>query len=108
MAIDGSSVDTSAGSPIPRFLTPLKGGTGSVNKPFGSVRLLSDDEIKELAQYIVAEVKLRGPFLSMSDFLNRRLIVTSGDSQNLGLYGALQAAIEKSPNINRDFTESCG
>jgi hypothetical protein len=58
-------------------------------------RDLTDEEIKQLAIAMVKQVKLRGPFLSLSEFINRRL-----DSTNptLSLKGALQAAIDD-PNV---------
>ncbi|WP_309398030.1 pilus assembly PilX family protein [Cerasicoccus maritimus] len=37
-------------------------------------RYLDDAMIQELAERIVDEVRLRGPFLSMSDFVNRELV----------------------------------
>lgn len=59
--------------------------------------ILDDRQLEELAVNIVEQVKLRGPFLNMSDFINRRL-----SNDETGLSGALQAAIEKSA-INRSF-----
>jgi hypothetical protein len=53
-------------------------------------RELDDDQIEELAEQIVKEVKTRGPFLSLADFLNRR----PGDSGDARLLGTVQAAIE--------------
>jgi len=53
-------------------------------------RTLDDTQIESLAEQIVKEVKSRGPFLSLSDFINRR----PGDSGNARLLGATQAAIE--------------
>ena len=55
-----------------------------------STRVLSDDEIERLALAVVEEVKKRGPFLSLSDFVNRRL---SNDEN--GEKGALEAAISR-------------
>lgn len=54
-------------------------------------RELTVDEIEELAKAMVNQVKIRGPFLSLSEFVNRRL-----DSRylNLSVKGALQAAID--------------
>lgn len=37
-------------------------------------RYLTDDMVTALAERIVDEVRLRGPFLSLSDFVNRRLV----------------------------------
>jgi hypothetical protein len=53
-------------------------------------RDLDDDALDELAGEIVEEVRKRGPFLSLGDFLNRRP-GGSGDEQWMG---AVQAAIE--------------
>ncbi len=52
-------------------------------------RALDDTEINNLASAIVAQVKSRGPFLSMADFVNRR----PGSDTNKAVEGALQAAI---------------
>ena len=67
---------------------------------WGEVRMLEPEGIKQLAQKIVEQVRKRGPFLSMSDFVNRRL--EAGEN---GLKGALQAAIDAT-DINRDFDDS--
>ena len=53
-------------------------------------RSLSDAEIDKLADEVVKQVKKRGPFLSMSNFVNRSY--SSSDSE-LQLAGALQTAI---------------
>ncbi len=42
------------------------------------LRYLNDDMIAVLAERIVDEVRLRGPFFSLSDFVNRRLIAPDG------------------------------
>lgn len=52
-------------------------------------RELTEDQLDKLAIAMVKEVKLRGPFLSMGEFLNRRL-----EPGELGRHGAVQAAIE--------------
>lgn len=57
---------------------------------------LSDAEIRALAEAIVAQVRARGPFMSLGDFVNRRL-TSSGTA---GQAGAIQAAIDES-GINR-------
>jgi hypothetical protein len=53
-------------------------------------RELTPEEIDQLAEAIVAEVRLRGPFLSLADFVNRRL--REGET---GLAGPLETAIHK-------------
>lgn len=55
-------------------------------------RDLSDEKLGELAKAVVEQVRKRGPFLNLSEFLNRRL---STDSE-LALAGALQTAIDAS------------
>ncbi|MGE9290061.1 MAG: hypothetical protein ACQKBT_03670, partial [Puniceicoccales bacterium] len=55
-------------------------------------RSLSDDQIRDLAGEIVTEVKRRGPFRSLGEFLNREV---SNRSDYNGM-GAVQAAIEAS------------
>jgi hypothetical protein len=53
-------------------------------------RELDDERIADLAEEVVKEVKARGPFLSLADFINRR----PGDSGATRLLGTVQAAIE--------------
>jgi hypothetical protein len=62
-------------------------------------RTLSRAEIRNLAEGMVEEVKLRGPFLSMSDFVNRRLA-----DDETGRMGALEGALVRS-GINAAFRE---
>jgi hypothetical protein len=66
---------------------------------WSDLRTLSDTQIRSLARNMVKEVKKRGPFLNMSDFVNRRL-----QSGEMGVKGALQAAIDES-SINSTFDE---
>ena len=67
---------------------------------WGDLRSLSPDEIHQLAREIVKKVRERGPFLNMSDFINRRL---DGGSDT-ALTGALQAAIDAT-DINAAFKD---
>lgn len=60
---------------------------------WSGLRDLDENQIESLATAIVAEVKDRGPFLSMADFVNRR--PDSGKPAHQAL-GALQAAIDRS------------
>ncbi len=85
---------------------PLAEAPGAYN----DARSLDLDEVQILAEKIVEEVKLRGPFLGLSDFVNRRMIQASDDPENTGLRGALQAAIDKasaeSAGLNERFIDS--
>jgi hypothetical protein len=51
----------------------------------------------------VREVKTRGPFLSLADFVNRRLLADPSDPS--GRQGALQAAIEAA-GFNAEFAQT--
>ena len=92
----GRISSTNLKNPIPRFWSSSI--AGEVNQAWEGCRALSDDEVTELATRIVEQVKIRGPFLSMADFLNRRL----GTSNDLSRVGCLQSAIDKTtPDINQ-------
>ena len=87
-------------NPIFRVLS-LTGTAGvinssSVTNPWAEVNSLTNQQVLSLATQIVNQVKQRGPFLSMADFLNRRLDSTTG----FGSKGALQAAIDTGTNSN--------
>ncbi len=74
---------------------------GGMTAAWGEVRMLEPEQIRELARQMVKQVRERGPFLSMSDFINRRL---EGANSPNSLKGALQAAIDAT-DINADFQE---
>lgn len=63
-------------------------------------RRLADDAIERLAVEMVRQVKLRGPFQSVAEFVNRR-----PENSDLGVKGALQAAIDDS-GINDEVLQS--
>jgi hypothetical protein len=66
-------------------------------------REITDEELESLAEEIVAEVKSRGPFRSMAEFVNRD---PYSDNKEHQLKGALQAAIDKS--VNQSIDSSIG
>lgn len=106
----GAKLSTSGGIPVPR--SPLskgeewEAGSGSADddSAWDGFRSLDEEEIGLLAREIVNEVKLRGPFLSLSDFVNRRL-VNDHATNRTGVKGALQAAIDRA-NLNAAFDQS--
>ena len=77
------------GTPLTRFARAFGNNDGKTS-PWSGYRELTDSEIDDLASAVVKEVRKRGPFMSLSDFINRRLVNTD----SFGLKGALQAAID--------------
>jgi hypothetical protein len=97
-----SGDNVSAVAPIPRFsgnqsqvgykntMTTNAGiYLGNRGLQLASSSVAVADLAKELARTIVAEIRTRGPFLSMADFVNRR--ITTGTT---GVRGAIQTAID--------------
>jgi hypothetical protein len=88
------------GTPLPRFIHPMASNanadSGAEPAAWAGFRSLSEDELDVLARRIVEQVRLRGPFLSLSDFVNRRLV--DGPT---GASGALQTALDDAGSVNR-------
>lgn len=95
------------GFPILRFATPRDiplGMSSQARKSWAGGRSLTNAEIRILAEAIVDEVKKRGPFLGLSDFVNRRIGTADatgrpGNGVDFQRYGILEAALINS-NIN--------
>ncbi|MEO7098606.1 MAG: hypothetical protein ABI162_04540 [Luteolibacter sp.] len=105
LASGGNEKDPT-GTPFLRLRQPVKGLGGAIvanEKSWNTYRTLDNTEINQLAQQIVAEVKTRGPFLSMSEFVNRRL----GSPSDLTTKGAIQAALDRT-SINSIMEKSGG
>lgn len=67
----------------------LEGKSDDDPEAWKGIRRLTSAQIDKLAEEMVKQVKLRGPFLNMSEFINRRL-----SDDKYGVTGALQAAID--------------
>ncbi len=98
----GGSMD---GTPYAGVLIPESGPTPAVpptdNRFWSAYRKLTDGEIRTLATEIVSQVRQRGPFLGVADFVNRRLVLPGDTTRSTQAYGgAIQAAIDRSNAIN--------
>lgn len=78
--------------PFPQGTSFSAGHSADEDQSWSGSRILSTNEIRGLASEIVEEVKLRGPFLSLAQFVNRDIAAPAGASQRKA--GALDAAIE--------------
>jgi hypothetical protein len=82
------------------FRTPISYDTGFAADEDGqnfwnAYRKLDDSELTDLATAIVAEVRARGPFSSLGDFVNRR---PGSDDPQQRRRGPLQAALDTEVN----------
>lgn len=84
--VEGGATPPADKTGMPRFRFP----TGTVNDNWNGFRALDDTNLRLLAENLVKQIRQRGPFLSLSEFVNRRL---EKDGE-LGKSGAIQAAIE--------------
>jgi Tfp pilus assembly protein PilX len=99
---------------FPRSLEQLSPGqsspSGTADDSFSGFRRLSNDQIDAVAEEIVKQVRLRGPFLSLSHFVNRSLAeFTTRNRANIPLSsaGALQCALDNGgANISPNGSKS--
>ena len=83
--VAGGAPSPSSQTAFPRFRYP----TGKTDDNWNGFRALDDAQIRTLAENLVREIRLRGPFLSLGEFVNRRV-----ENSALGKSGAIQAAID--------------
>lgn len=107
MLTAGTTLQTAASSgnvPVSRF-APLIGEetdtTFADQDRWHGHRRLSPSQIMTLAEKVVAEVKARGPFQSVAEFVNRQLVSGTATANS----GALQTAIENA-GLNTDHGQS--
>ncbi len=89
---------------ISRFSFPL----GEPGDKWAGYATLSDTDIQRLAEETVEQVRKRGPFLSMAQFVNRQI----GSDRSVAQAGALQTAIndadindDSQPIISAEYTD---
>jgi hypothetical protein len=83
--VQGGTSSSSSQTAFPRFRHPA----GKTDDNWNGFRALNDAQIRTLAENLVREIRLRGPFLSLAEFVNRRV-----EDSALGRSGAIQAAID--------------
>ncbi len=81
-------------SALPRFTKPTAAANSA--NAWQGYRALNAEQIAQLAANIVAEIRNRGPFVSLADFVNRRLVdnTTASSPVDERLKGVLQAALD--------------
>jgi len=76
-----------------RFTRP--NGNDDPNDAWKGYRSLNENQVAQLARNIVEQIRNRGPFVSLADFVNRRLADNPATSAEDETYrGPLQAAID--------------
>lgn len=102
------------GTPFPRSINQPDGANlahrGDDQDSYSGYRRLTDAEVRKLAWEMVRQVRQRGPFLSLAQFVNRTLVAADASGTDnlaplrppasMGLSGPLQAAIDAA-GINR-------
>ena len=78
---------------------------GDTANAWAGIHNLTPAEIETLAEEIVLQVRRRGPFLSLAEFVNRRLVsaTSATDDPAFGLAGTLQAALDRVVNQPGDI-----
>ncbi len=74
-------------------------GTYFATSEFAGYRVFTDEMLDAMAESIVEQVRLRGPFLSLSEFVNRQL----SNDEDLAIGGAIQVALnelQEDPSLN--------
>ncbi|MGJ8724100.1 MAG: type IV pilus modification PilV family protein [Roseibacillus sp.] len=108
---DGSEVswETGDGVRLPRFGHPMQsvgwtGGDSPTSPSFWSgFRKITDEELDSLAENIVEEIRQRGPFRSLAEFVNRD---PDSDQEEYRRKGVLQAALDKA--LNSSLVDNVG
>lgn len=90
--------ETGLTGPFARSVHQTGGSGGSDDgistNAWNGFRNLTPAQLDMLASEIVAQIKRRGPAVSLADFVNRKLVADTAADADLGLSGPLQAAID--------------
>lgn len=90
-------------SPLNQVATTNSLGDITSSAQWTGRRTLTDDDIDTLAQAVVREIRKRGPFLSLADFINRR----PGNDKNLAKSGTIQSALDSDDvPINKPYNST--
>ncbi|MFA6961672.1 MAG: hypothetical protein WC205_13035 [Opitutaceae bacterium] len=97
-------------APYPRLVYPINdtnvmtasSSASSQPNSYQGYRFLTKTQIAALAAAIVTEVKNRGPFVSLADFVNRSLVDNPATAFDERLMGALARALDVA-NVNSAF-----
>ncbi|MDB9741285.1 hypothetical protein OAB00_00375 [Akkermansiaceae bacterium] len=102
-----------SGDDTPFIRTSVAGGgtSAQINPGIAALAgpaLLTNEQVDLLAEEIVEQIRKRGPFLSVSEFVNRRLTSDSSEEE-LALSGTIEAALKTlSENASADLNPYSG
>ena len=99
------SVGTGRTSLVRMMPSPETLGTSRVAALTGYAAL-TDAQLDTLATEIVKQIRIRGPFLSLSEFVNRQLMAFDGSATDPCLRGALQSALEVLQQSGASLTQT--
>ncbi|MGJ8671838.1 hypothetical protein [Rubritalea sp.] len=93
------TLDSNDGSAFPRTLPESDEEGAGLNREevLTKAARFSDVQIEALAREVVTEIKKRGPFLSLSEFFNRRLTTNDDELANAG---AVESALNTLSLLN--------
>ncbi|MET0263963.1 MAG: hypothetical protein ABW223_13755, partial [Rariglobus sp.] len=96
-----TATSTKLQAALPRFSKPTTPANAD-SAPWQGYRALDETQIAQLATGIVSEIRNRGPFVSLADFVNRRLVdnTTAVSPVDERIKGVLQAALDALSSIN--------
>jgi hypothetical protein len=96
LQFDGTAASTIAAAfsryRIPNFNESVESTSNQDLSIWQGYRVLNESDITNLAKEIVKQVRYRGPFLSMAEFVNRRLSASTDARAQMGVIDAAIAA----------------